>query len=238
MKEFQFLDYCTIYSCEGDLHKEYGESACFGYVFDAIRANMTVDYVITIHKGVDFARTAHKSNACLLDVKKATKHINLLKSIYPIDIKVEDSEDTFNVYLSLSNVPPSFHKYALTWVRYLYEFPYNVLLRDAYELKKNSCFRFESIANLFNLCMGCSCINPREIHQVPLNVVSTRLSVNELRERIKKVNRLNSIYKKLSRKEDSIPDNIGEYSCTDSEYWDEGYKERETVYLRVYNKNK
>ena len=31
MKEFQYLDYCTEYSCEGDLVKEMDKEACFGY---------------------------------------------------------------------------------------------------------------------------------------------------------------------------------------------------------------
>ena len=39
------------------------------------------------------------------------------------------------MHLRLNNVPPTFHKYVLTWLRYTYEFPYNVFLKDAYNLK-------------------------------------------------------------------------------------------------------
>lgn len=239
MNEFRYLSYHTVYSCEGDLNKEMRAEACFGYVFNAIRPNMHVVYKIILYKGLDKAKDGHNSNACLYTLPEIERHLALLKSLYPIKYKVVDMDDgSFQVTLDIEGVPPTFHKYALTWLRYLYEYPYNVILKDAYMLKKDPMFRFESIANLFNLCIGCYCHNPRDIHQIPRNTVTTRLKISEVKERIKKVELLNNLYKKIKEKVDKVPERIGEFSVYDIEYWESKFETRKEIYIKVYKDTK
>lgn len=239
MKEFKFLDYCTEYSCKGDLKKEMNREGCFGYVFDNIEDNSDVVYNILLYKGVNYSKKKHFSNACLFTKKEIRNHLRLLKIMYPFSYSVRDygKKDGFDVILvqlHLKDVPGTFHKYILTWLRYTYEYPYNVLLKDAYLLRKDSTFRFESIANLFNLTIGCFCDNPRDIHQIPRNQVSIRMKVSDIKERIKKVYFLSDIYEKLRSKNDIVPKSIGNYSVEDIEYWETGFETRKPIYMKVY----
>lgn len=244
MKEFKYLDYHTEYSCDGDLNKHMASEACFSYVFGHVHDNDHVKYKIILYKGIEFSKNNHRSNACLFGKKEIRNHLALLKSLYPFHYKVLDCKkegkkyDRIEVFLELDNVPATFHKYILTWLRYTYEFPYNVILKDAYALKKDSEFRFESIANLFNLVMGCYCNNPREIHQIPLNVVSVPMKLSEVREKIQKVGILNDIYEKLKAKKDTIPKTIGKYTISDIEYWENGFEVRKPIYMKVYKEIK
>lgn len=245
MEEFRFLDYCTEYSCNGDLVKERSREACFWHVFRNIDTGHNVKYRIILYNGTEFSKNEHKSNACLFTKREVRRHLLLLKSLYPFHYKVLDykSDDDvkynrIEVFLELNNVPPMFHKYILTWLRYTYEYPYNVILKDAYALKKDPTFRFESISNLFNLVIGCFCSNPRDIHQIPENQVSAPMKLIELREKIQKVQRLHDIYQWLKDKQDQIPKSIGEYNIYDIEYWRDGFEVRKPIYMKVYKEIK
>lgn len=245
MKEFQYLSYCTEYSCEGDLVKEMDKEACFGYVFRLINTCNNVKYRIILYSGAEFSKNEHQSNACLFTKREIRRHLLLLKSLYPFHYKVSDYKadddvkyNRIEVFLELNDVPPMFHKYILTWLRYTYEYPYNVILKDAYALKKDPTFRFESISNLFNLVIGCFCSNPRDIHQIPRNQVSTPMKLAEVREKIQKVKHLNDIYQGLKDKQDQIPKSIGEYNIYDIEYWRDGFEVRKPIYMKVYKEIK
>lgn len=239
MKEFSFLDYWTEYSCEGSISKDMKREWCFSKVFNEVQDKSNVKYQVVLYKGTDYSKEKHASNACLFTKKEIRKHLKILKSIYPLTYSVTDYDKRDNyerivVELSIKEVPATFHKYALTWLRYTYEYPYNVLLKDAYSLKKDPVFRFESIANLFNLAIGCFCDNPSDIHQIPTNCVSKRMKVSEVRERIREVNRLNSIYARLKAKVKQVPTKINGFSVTDVEYWNEGFDQRKPIYMDVY----
>lgn len=243
MKEFSFLDYHTVYSCKGDLKEELSPKACFGYVFREVKDTSKVTYQVIIYLGTDYSKNTHKSNACLFSKKEVYNHLRLLKSLYPINISVKNytrdgDYERLLVTLHIEKVPGAFHKYALTWLRYTYEFPYNVLLKDAYELKKDPMFKFESIANLFNLTIGCYCQEPMEIHQIPVNGISTRMKIVELREKIKQIERLNAIYFTLRQKYKCIPKIISGYNVNDAEYWTEEFEIRKPIYLDVYKEIK
>lgn len=244
MKEFRFLSFHTVYSCTGDLARGLESDACFGYVFNRIREKMKVNYDIILYRGTERAAKDHLSNACLLPLEVVRNHVDKLNRLYPVKYSVEEVNDfalgrnkrmnVFIVHLELKEVPPTFHKYCLTWVRYLYEYPYNVLIRDAYMLKQDPIFRFESIANIFNLCLGCFNDYGNDIHQIPLNVLPESLKISEVRDKIAKVKSLNNIYNTLKRKGPVIPEMINNFSNTDIEYWDQGFDDRRKVYLEVY----
>lgn len=245
MKEFKYLDYWTEYSCEGAIVKKMGREACFGYVFNHIGAGYSVKYRIILYSGIEFSKREYQSNACLFTKREIRRHLLLLKSLYPFHYRVSDYKaddkvkyDRIEVFLELNDVPPTFHKYILTWLRYTYEYPYNVILKDAYALKKDPTFRFESISNLFNLVIGCFCSNPRDIHQIPRNQISVPMKLAEVRNRIQEVNHLNDIYKKLKAKKDTIPETIGKYGVRDIEYWRDGFEVRKPIYMKVYKEIK
>lgn len=216
---------------------------CFGYVFGAVKNNSSVKYQIVLYLGTRYSAEKHKSNACIFTKQEVRNHLKLLKSLYPLQYSVRDYGDKDGykrllVTLNIENTPATFHKYALTWLRYLYEFPYNVLLRDAYTLKKERTFRFESIANLFNLTLSCYCRNPREIHQIPTNSIIQRLKLADIKRRINQVDLLNNIYEKGDRKALQIPEKIQGFSVEDIEYWNGGFGERKPIYMEIHKRRR
>lgn len=217
--------------------------ACFGYVFGEIKNNSSVKYQIVLYMGTKYSAEQHKSNACIFTKQEVRNHLKLLKSLYPLQYSVRDYRDKDGykrllVTLNIENTPATFHKYALTWLRYLYEFPYNVLLRDAYTLKKERTFRFESIANLFNLTLSCYCRNPGEIHQIPTNSITQRLKLADIKRRIKQVDLLNNIYAKGGKKARKIPEKIQGFSVEDIEYWNVGFEERKPIYMEIQKRRR
>lgn len=240
MQEFRFLDYHTVYSCKGAIVKAFGANACFGYVFARIRDNVDVTYEIIVYRGVECCTQKHWSNACLLTIPEIRNHLSLLNNLYPIRYSIDkwdDDYDAIKITLNISNAPSTFHKYALTWLRYIYEYPYNVILKDVIELRKDPIFRFESRANLLNLCISCFNEPLREVHQIPQNGIVSKLSVKDLKQRIRHVDELNDIYKRLKNRGNVIPPTIGRYSVHDKEYWSEGFSTRKEVYVKVYKDN-
>ena len=121
----------------------------------------------------------------------------------------------------------------------MYEYPYNVILHDAYKLKKEPCFRFTSMSNLFNLVLGCFNENPRDIHQIAKNQVSKTMLKRDIRDKLQNIRMLNNIYDKLKNKvnNNQIPDEDGNLTTSDFEFWESDdifERRRKPVYMNVY----
>lgn len=248
MKDFRYLSYWTEYSCAGSLRKRMSHGACFSYVFNTVTDKSDVEYKVILYKGINFSKNNHVSNACLLSKEGIRRHLRLLKELYKFHYRVLDYKgndrhkdyDRFIVYLRVKDVPSTFHKYILTWLRYTYEYPYNVILRDTYLLKSDPIFRFESISNLFNLVLGCYGEFVDNIHQIPGGRYVEFLKVSDLREKIQKVIYLGEIYQANKEVRDNviIPECIGTYNTEDIEYWDEGFDVRKPIYMKAYKEIK
>ena len=246
MRDFQFLDYHTEYSCKGVVEKEMRVSACFSRVFSAVgEENISEDYEIILYKGTKLAKEKNQANSCLFTRKQIRNHLKQAQHIYPFNFSITevtdwgDGYDVFKVQLELIQVPGTFHKYLLTWLRYMYEYPYNVILYDAYKLKKDPCFRFTSMSDLFNLVLGCFNESPREIHQIARNQVSKPMLKRDIREKLQNIGVLNNIYGALKRKvkKNQIPNKDGDLTTSDFEFWESDdifERRRKPVYMNVY----
>lgn len=246
MKDFQFLDYHTEYSCKGAFERHMNSASCFSYVFiNTGERNISEEYEVILYKGTDFSRKEHKSNSCLFTKTQIRNHLKQAQGIYPFDFYItevtnwRDGYNVFKVRLKLINVPGTFHKYLLTWLRYMYEYPYNVILYDAYKLKKESCFRFTSMSNLFNLVLSCFNENPIDIHQIANNQVSKTMLKRDIRKKLQKIRMLNNIYDKLKNKgnNNQIPNGDGDLTTSDFEFWESDdifERRRKPVYMNVY----
>lgn len=243
MKEFRLLDYYTEYSCKGSFEKKMQKEYCFSFAFNKVKINpISEEYTLILYKGTNFSKQKHYSNACIFSKQQIRNHLKQAQGIYPFKYRVTEIKNwkgynVFKVHLILTNIPGTFHKYILTWIRYMYEYPYNVILLDAYKLKKERCFCYSSISNLFNLVLGCYCNNPRTIHQIAKNEVSKRMSKQELKEKIQNVVVLNDIYKQLKVKKQIIPKTVLNKTISDIEYWEDQEifdTYRKPIYMKVY----
>ena len=243
MNEFRLLNYHTVYSCTGDLVKKLSDEVCFGYVFHSgINEESTVTYEIVLYMGTKLSKDRQCSNACLFDKKGIRRHLKILKSMLNFSYRImDDNNANYNrvrIRITISKCSLNFHRYALTWIRYLYEYPYNVLLRDAYELKKDPTFRFESVSNIFNVVLGSFCSDLRSVHQVPRNGLTSPLTISQLKAKLNRVGLLNDIYKVLNGNPTRISSKYGKYSIKDIEYWNKGFDKRKNIYLQNYKINK
>ena len=247
MRDFQFLGYHTEYSCKGVLKKKMGVSPCFSYVFSGLidNDNVSEDYEIILYKGTKLSKGKNKANSCLFTRKQISNHLKQAQRIYPFNFRITEvtnwrkGYNVFKVHLELIQVPGTFHKYLLTWLRYMYEYPYNVILHDAYKLKKEPCFRFTSMSNLFNLVLGCFNENPRDIHQIAKNQVSKTMLKRDIRRKLQNIRMLNNIYDKLKNKvnNNQIPDEDGDLTTSDFEFWESDdifERRRKPIYMNVY----
>lgn len=246
MKDFQFLYYYTEYSCKGAFEKGMNARACFSFVFNhTSEQNISEEYEVILYKGTDFSREKHNSNSCLFTKKQIRNHLRQAQGIYPFDFRITEVTDweggynVFKVHLKLTNVPGTFHKYLLTWLRYMYEYPYNVILYDAYKLKKDPCFRFTSMSDLFNLVLVCFNEHTSDIHQIARCQVNKTMLKRDIREKLKNIKVLNNIYDRLKNKviNDEIPNEDGGLTTSDFEFWESDdifERRRKPVYMNAY----
>lgn len=239
MQEFKFLGYYTRYSATGVLKKSLSTNACFSDIYRNFKPHdlYNENYIIYIYKGTNNSRN---NNMCFLNKKQLQNHIKQAKEIFDFKYQITENKKIYKVNLSIAKAPGNFHKYILAWIRYCYEFPYNMLLLDALEIKKEYCFKYTSISNLFNLVL--SCFNEewdylREIHQIPKHQVCLFLRKKEVFKRLLLVTHINDIYKFRCSKKYYIPKKYNKYYYSDLEYWqDENCLDiRMDVYKKLYN---
>ena len=247
MQDFRFLQYHTEYSCKGEFKKRMHSDICFGHVFDSLIDDtyVTEEYKILLYPGLYMCRYQSLSNACLFTIEQVRNHIRQLQSICPFTYRVTHNisrkfeRPVFKIHLKLENAPALFHKYILTWIRYLYEYPYNVLMLDTYKLKQEKIFRFTSIDTLFNIVLACYNGTTRDIHQISCSHLVKSLTRNQIKQKLTEVYYLNDIYEEFDKyiEHPMIKDNFNKLDIYDLEYWTDpnSYNDRKSIYLKVFN---
>lgn len=241
-KDFAFLSFHCEYSSKGSTNIRDRAGVCFSPIFQGEGNGIIQDnsYTIKIYKLGKVLREKKLNNACLIDKKGIIHHLRVLKSIFSFKYRLKEHKDYFLLNLKLK-ADLIYHKYMLTWVRYLYEYPFNVFLLDANRAKKEPEFKFESIINLFNIIGATTKISDHgtTIHAIGETYrVKELLTIKEIKSRLKKLKRghtrLNDIFKVI---EDKAFDSISsEKSFKSSEYWlSENLFKKER--LSVYKKN-
>jgi hypothetical protein len=78
------------------------------------------------------------------------EHINEIKKIHKFEHTLFEEEDCYTLHMEL-NAPRMYHKVILSWIRYTYEFPFNVTIYEAFKLKEIHGFKQLGLLNLFNI---------------------------------------------------------------------------------------
>lgn len=250
-KNFLMLNFCTEYSSKGNTNKNMCKDACFSTVFYSERNGVKQKnvYTVKLYKMGDFLNKKRQNNACLTDRAGVVHHLKVLQSVFKFAYRLKENEDHFLLKITLEG-DLIYHKYMLTWVRYLYEYPFNVFLADAVRLKQLPCFRFESIINLFNIVGATSgiCQHGTGIHAIGETAnFKELLTTKQIQGRLKELEggnkRINDIFEYLNDGYEwkNLEDN-GNLGC--SEYWEsqEHFDKRVPIYQENYktlkNKNK
>lgn len=239
MADFRFLNYNTEYEVHGTINKKMGNEACFSYVFGGPEY-MSNTYKILIFRGLSRAKRS-KDNNCFLDKNQLHHHISIVKKLFGFTFSIEeklnkDMESYFEVTLIMSGNKMN-HKFILTWIRYSYEFPYNMYIVDVYRLKKEEEFKYVNPINIFNIIAGCYYTgNSGHMLTFPGNMYKVT-KTNSLRNSLKKVSndkwsRLNNVFTRVNV--DLNPSNCTE----DYAKWEDSFKDRTLEYIKFYKKIK
>lgn len=252
-KNFLMLNFCTEYGSEGNTQKNLCKDACFSTIFYS-EGNGIVQkntYTIKLYKIGDWLNKKRQNNACLTDRAGIVHHLKILQSVFKFSYHLKENEDHFVLTMTLEG-DLIYHKYMLSWVRYLYEYPFNVFLADACKLKGIPGFKFESIINLFNLVGATSGIRQHGtgIHAIgEAGWFKALMTTKEIQTRLKELEgghkQINDIFPVLYANGGwGAPDDVIEGVETleekdnnlhSSDYWDS--EEEFNKRLELYKKN-
>lgn len=245
--KLSYLSYSTIYSARGTLNNELRSRACFADILN--RGEISEEhYEIYMIRDKNYALLHNACNLCMLTESELKKHIILARRLFPFSYSVEESKydgySAFKVNIDIT-AKHFYHRYLLTWIRYAYEFPYNLILSDALRMK-HYYLRRESVTNLFVLCANSFTGEPVGYgsgHSISCQQ-SSFLKEYELKDKIKQLaanqgryTAVNSIYPyKWDAKYPKIDSKNGRYLS----YWtnNEDFEERAKVYLKGYKQLK
>ena len=201
---FGYLSYSTIYQAFGDLvfeNKDLEGQACFSYIFRNVRNNKKQHIIYSIYISTDpsFIQDNRESNFCILTEEQIRFHISYLRFIssfkYKITKKFIDDYSGFRIDLDL-NAIGNVHKMFLTWIRYLYEYPYNLVLYDSFKLREEK--RFIEKSNYLNIVNFVTTFYSDErIYQIPKSYqkIPEFISRKSFKDRLMKCDNLNDILK-------------------------------------------
>lgn len=201
-----------------------------------------------------------KSNLCLLGADEITYYLDYLNTIFDFKYRLnkEDSKYILEVIFRMNHHKGDnrIHFWLVTSIRYLYEFPQNVILRDALKLKKLDVFKEETIHNLYLLVVnsfptisyhyGRIVYDP--YHSIPVSIPASNcqnigLSDSVLKDTLIKLSsfgRLNDTYPvvRFKSKVNKIGGRLGGGEPTkllfSREYWENEtmFKSRVLIYLK------
>lgn len=240
MDRFKFLNFHTRYECKGDLKLELGNYACFSDVFHLDNDHPHNQYTIHVYKGMTLIETG-LSNGCFLELRYIYKHISVLKHITKFKYSITEAVDKqLNPYYSIDidlNAPLLIHKFVLTWIRALYEFPYCIYLPEVYKLKQEFEFKYINVFNILNL-ISATYYRGDSIHMFLWpGYIPNILKYNGIRTKINKLidenpsGNLSSIF-------DSDEENIASIDIQEDFMDNKGFNDRKKIYLDLYKKIK
>lgn len=240
--ELKYLNYDTTYSITiNGKTTTFNHEACFSDVFHrmAINKDDICKYSIWINRSEEYVRKHNRDNFCFFDHKELYNHIKTVQRLFDFKFRIKETKDDFTVTVTIQ-APLIYHKYILTWIRYAYEAPMNIMFLDINRLQKESVFRFVSKANLFLLLSYGAWSHQRRVHCIPRPASDGYkpgkfLSNKELCEQLKRESCLNDIY--IGNGNYSIPkyEIPIEYVTNRDEIFD-FYAKRLSLYVDIYLK--
>lgn len=241
--KYQFLSYCTEYSSKGTDNKKMGREVCFAKVFHYYREKKEPQknyYRVRIYKGDHKAAAERLDNNCFVSIQEVRNHLDIMRNYVKFHYKVFDKGEFYLVHLHIEGAN-IYHRLILTWLRYLYEFPYNLIVKEMLRIRKQKT-KINSLSNmnLFNLIGQTIAVGGQGGHSIIMFWgIYKFLTNDEIKESLKTHNDLNNLFPLLERNYDKarrMLERIGDYNKgVNSKFWesDEEFKKR----LELYEKN-
>lgn len=237
--------YCTCYKVNNG--QDYIDNACFAEYFRVLKDEQDYSNIVKVYIGKEPGFGSERVNHTLLfNENEILQHVNVLTELIPnLRFSVTSGKlpifgknhDCYVISLDISG-KKIIHKFVLTWVRYLYEYPYNIILKEAYRLQNyDKPFSKYSIFNLYMLCSTAFPEMPGMGHS--FNHSGYFLSNKTIKERLSMCKNLNDIYTPVSYEAyDTYKLKFSsEIPYHDTDYWDDrdNFIKRIPHYKKVLN---
>lgn len=146
--DFKYLEFWTYYSSKGTTNKDLKREYCFSKIFYG-NNKQNNDYELYIYN--DGHIKTHDNN-CLLTKEQLITHIEEINKFYKFKYELKNLKGNTGYKLIFNlDAPLIYHKIILSWLRYSYEFPFNVALYESFKVKEEKGFKRLTMLNLFNL---------------------------------------------------------------------------------------
>lgn len=173
MAEFNYLNYYSIYSCTGDVDHEMENDSCFHTVTkDDCKPFMDNKYIIRFYHDINYIRDNNNNNFCPFNIHELMAILGIIKSYRNFDFHVTDAYDTmryienieddgfddndgydiqYKYYELEVHIKDSliWHKFILKMIRSLYEYPFNMTMRDTLKLMDIEKFQQYGLFNIY-----------------------------------------------------------------------------------------
>lgn len=152
IESFNYLNYsCKYkYKIENEPLIDYSNTntnICFYKLFDKLSPDIIkkntfikMDLSIYINKNDKLFIQDRYNNICIFTKREIKYFLNVLKSIYNIEYELldyidENNNELYEIKFNINNTPFQI-KTICTYIRYLFEAPYNIILREAINIKQ------------------------------------------------------------------------------------------------------
>lgn len=239
--DFKYLEYWTYYSSKGTTNKNLAREYCFSKIFYG-ETKQNNNYELYIYNN---GHIKTHDNNCLLTKEQLIKHIEEINKFYKFKYTLKNLKEGTGYKLIFNlNAPLIYHKVILSWLRYTYEFPFNIALYESFKVKEEKGFKRATILNLFNLIgstMNCS-KHGTEIHAIGVFYEWKKFinykEFHKLIESKRKIDAnctVNTIIPILGRKDFKTLNLPADKRINHTDYWEDEkeYKKR----LKLYKEN-
>ena len=237
-------NYLTRFSCESLDNKgrsvKMGEYICFsagGGGFLHYRGKQKFN--IEIYRGIE-KTASRKNHLCLFSLDEVKEHVNdLFLVVNPDELQILDIRETKEKYYIDIIINSSFnivYRFILTWIRFLWERPYSLALKESFFLKQEfteldpfSRYTIARTSFCKGFCWGTghSAVQRLDRYYKPEEIKS------RLHSRI--CTSLNDLYERSSFEFQPLIEKIDEYSpYSDLEYFQDPdlFKKRLEIYIQ------
>lgn len=229
-----FLSYCTTYSAESipcNIHLKLSRRACFGDLTKhSFNLFQELNVRIIVYKGLEMAKKTY-SNFCFLNKHEIENFIRSVKFVNPFKFKVSESEynnlECFIIDLYFERINRIPLLFILTWIRYIYEYPFSGTALDLMRLRKEGLFRGYSNVSLMGIIHSC-CINSMDNnHSIFECGIVPFKNNSKLYDKLHTARYLNSIFRYCGK--GNKINNVNESDTWTSE---QEYQKRKTKYYQ------
>lgn len=151
------LNWCTLYDSRGTFgniknNDEFTvQRPCFHDTYPGTGRNIKQKIKIAIKKGTCRVRR-NDNHYCPFPYKRIVEHIDYLKELMDFTYSIEDRKNQYIVTVDFEGKGIYF-RILVSWIRYLYEFPANMAMKDVYRIKDLPEFKGINIFSLSTLVM-------------------------------------------------------------------------------------